>query len=308
MNFLDFYDFIYERQKIWHDRFVLKKANPWTNDSVLQKYKFCNIYRRLDKGTKVITDYIYQTKISPEQKFFNIIGYRFFNRIETISTIFNGGLTLNFDEKKLIYQMDKVKEQGGRLFSDAYLVSSHPFDSSFRPKDKHVQVVKMLYFLKDKLSDFLHKIQEDKPQTVLKKVEDFIPMVGPFLSGQILLDMTYSINSFNNQDLVNFTDNDFLIVGPGAHWGVELLLEQKVSKKEADDFCRFLHKNQKKYFTELKEKHNKDWKTVSWKDKIYSNQPYLSLHDIQGSLCEFRKYTRLTRGEKAKKRYYKVLI
>lgn len=57
-------------------------------------------------------------------------------------------------------------------------------------------------------------------------------------------------------------------------------------------------------FPRLKKEQGKDWHSVHWQNQDYPNTPYLCLHDIQNSLCEFRKYWRLKNGEKAKKRYF----
>jgi hypothetical protein len=48
-----FYLFLMERQRSWARRVAHRKAFPenWTNDRVLRKYHFCNVYRELDRGT-----------------------------------------------------------------------------------------------------------------------------------------------------------------------------------------------------------------------------------------------------------------
>jgi len=39
-SLLGFFEFIYDRQEIWHNRFVENQEFPWTEDEVLQEYKF----------------------------------------------------------------------------------------------------------------------------------------------------------------------------------------------------------------------------------------------------------------------------
>ena len=65
---------------------------------------------------------------------------------------------------------------------------------------------------------------------------------------------------------------------------------------------------QEQGFSDLKRRTGKDWINIRWNNPAYPNTPYLCLHDIQNSLCEFRKYWRLKAQEKAKKRYFKVSI
>ena len=298
-NIAAFFEFIYRRQEVWHRRTVLGAEAPWTDDDILRDYKFCNVYRELDGGTLAISKYLQQTNLSPEMKLFNIIAYRFFNRRNTIEKLFGGLLSpQNFNLKDYERRFDSIKKKEN-IFSNAYLVSSHPYNKDYRPKDKHVQILLMLDNLRYHLEDIIFELQHQLPQEGLNVIMRHVPMAGPFLSGQILLDATYA------GDIVHYTGNDFLVVGPGAHWGLNIIFEQKLSKKEAVEKCRFLYAIQAQAFAELKRKQGLDWNEVRWQNQDYPNAPYLCLHDIHNSLCEFRKYWRLKHGEKAKKRYFK---
>ena len=292
-----FFEFVYRRQEIWHRRFVQQMPRPWTDDEILQTYKFCNVYRELDGGTQAITRYLTGNALSPENKLFNIIAYRFFNRRDTIEHLFGGVLDAqNFNLKHYEKRLDALKQEE-TIFSNAYLISSHPFDASYRPKDKHVQVLLMLEALRGKLSGIVSDLRRSTPQEGLKVIENAVALAGPFLSGQILLDATYA------KDVVPYTGDDFLIVGPGAHWGLNIIFGEKLSAKEADAKCRKLYAMQAAEFAKLKAQ-GADWERIRWQNPDYPNAPYLCLHDIQNSLCEFRKYWRLKNGEKAKKRYF----
>lgn len=296
----DFFEFIFERQSIWHKKMVEKLYSPWSEDEILNTYRFCNVYRELDGGTIAINKYLQEKNISPEMKLFNIVAYRFFNRRDTIEVLFVGLLNpQDFAVKSYEKRFDDEKKRGS-IFSNAYLVSSHPYNSNYRPKDKHVQILLMLDDLKDNLSKIIKELQSSSPDEGLKIIEKNIKMAGPFLSGQILLDVTYA------GDIVNYTSNDFLIVGPGAHWGLNILFDKKLSKIEANEKCRYLYSIQQEAFANLLKNKNKNWKNVNWKNEQYCGGEYLSLHDIQNSLCEFRKYWRLKADEKSKKRYYQV--
>lgn len=293
----NFFEFIFNRQEIWHKRTVLRQEAPWSSDETFQTYKFCNVYRELDGGTLAISKYLHQP-LSAEQKLFNIIAYRFFNRRDTIENLFGGLLKPDdFDVQAYIKRFDEIKAEES-IFSNAYLISSHPYNPQFRPKDKHVQILLMLDDLRGKLPQLINGLRQHKPQEGLNIVSDYVAMAGPFLAGQILLDATYAGN------IVDYSSNDFLVVGPGAHWGLNIIFNSELSKKQADEKCRLLHSLQEKEFAGLKLNKGKDWFAVRWQNPDYPNAPYLSLHDIQNSLCEFRKYWRLKSGCKAKKRYF----
>lgn len=272
---------------------------PWTADEVLRQYRFCNVYRELDCGTLAISKYLVQKGIPPEMKLFNIIAYRFFNRRDTIEVLFGGLLNpQKFDFKYYEQRFDEAKAQGS-IFSNAYLITAHAVNQNYRPHDKHVQILLMLDALKGRLTEMISCLREKEPQQGLNVIEKYVRLAGKFLSGQILLDATYA------GDIVDYCGNDFLVVGPGAHWGLNILSGRKLSMKEADEKCRYLYSIQEKEFARLLENTGKDWQAVRWNNPNYCGGKYLCLHDIQNSLCEFRKYWRLKSGENAKKRYYK---
>ncbi len=295
-----FFEFIYDRQAVWYNRTFLGKPAPWSDDVVLQNFKFCNVYRELDGGTLAITRYL-DKDFSPERKLFNIIAYRFFNRRDTIENLFGGFLDPeNFDFKYFEKRFDEKKKEGN-IFSNAYLITAHAYNPQYRAKDKHIQILLMLNDLRFKLPGIIEELRHSSPQEGINIISRSVALAGPFLSGQILLDATYAHN------IVSYTSNDFLIVGPGAHWGLNIIFGKKLNKKQADEKCRQLWQEQAQAFSELKKQTGKDWEKIRWKNPHYCGGNFLSLHDIQNSLCEFRKYWRLKNGENAKRRYFNPL-
>lgn len=293
-----FFEFIYDRQAVWHKRNMLGLPAPWTEDIILQQFRFCNVYRELDGGTLAISRYLKDCSLPARQKLFNIIAYRFFNRRDTIDCLFGGLLNPDdFEWKVYEKRMDAIKLTQS-IFSNAYLVSSHAFQPDYRRKDKHVQILMMLADLRARLDEIIFSLQQASPQDGLKIIENEVPMAGPFLAGQILLDATYAEN------IVPYSSNDFLVVGPGAHWGLNIIFDERLSKRKADEQCRYLWAVQKEGMRRLKERTGKDWLEVKWDNPDYCGGDYLSLHDVQNSLCEFRKYWRLKNGDKTKRRYY----
>lgn len=297
---LPFYRFIYERQRIWCKR-EQGLPFPWTDDVVLSSYKFCNVYRQLDKGTREIVNLLESTDLSPEYKLFNIIAYRFFNRSETIRVLFRGGLDPeNFDVDDQIMYFDACHARGP-IFNDAYVISPQVYKEGIRSKDKHVQI---LYMLDDIRSNLSHSVRCLSDGAGLDIFES-LPMVGKFLAGQMMLDCTYSTNVQGVPDLTPLTANDFLIVGPGAKWGLDILWKKKLTPVEADQACRYLYKMQKNAFQILKGE-GMNFEDVRWHTTSYPEPQYLALHDIQNSLCEFRKYHRLTHERQGRRRLFRA--
>ena len=125
-----------------------------------------------------------------------------------------------------------------------------------------------------------------------------IPSVGNFLAYEIWVDLTY-FNFFKSF----WTDDDFVNIGPGAKWGLELIYNKKLNNKEQIEKIYDLYNIQKFYLDEI-QKENYTWKNICY-NKCFSNSPYLSIRNIEHSLCEFRKYLRLKMGL-GKRRYYNI--
>lgn len=97
-----------------------------------------------------------------------------------------------------------------------------------------MQILLMLNELCKKLDGIIGQLRAVSPQKGLEVIEKAIPLAGPFLSGQILLDATYTGN------IVAYNSNYFLAVGPGAHWGLNIIFEKELSKTQAHEKCRLL--------------------------------------------------------------------
>ncbi len=53
IHLLEFMEFVYERHLIYVRRRD-GMPKPWTDDAILQNYRFCNVYRELDTVTQWI--------------------------------------------------------------------------------------------------------------------------------------------------------------------------------------------------------------------------------------------------------------
>lgn len=290
----EFFQFVFERQLVWYNRFC-EKNDFWTNDKILKTYKFCNVYRELDKGTSYIIEKLKSVK---DRKiiFQNIVFYRFFNKYNLYENL-KINIIKGFDPKQvkiLIEKFDNLKKNGKTIFNDAYLIFGNKTNEA-----KHVFILKNLqkFFESNCLEKIIKKIDSSrKPEESLEIIKE-IPSVGNFLAYEIWVDLTY-FNFFKKM----WTDDDFVNIGPGAKWGLELIYNKKLNNKEQIEKIYYLYKIQKQHLNKIK-KENKKWKDICYK-KCFSNLPYLSIRNIEHSLCEFRKYLRLQQGL-GKKRYYK---
>lgn len=288
----EFFKFIYKRQLIWYKRFVLKENPPWTTDEILKKYKIINVYRELDKCTLYIIDKLKKIK-DREQTLANIVFYRFFNLSGLYENLEIPVFT-RLDEQvkyKILESLNKIKNSGKPIFNNAYLISSGEMGVK-----KHVSILNNLK--NTNFSDLVEKIDSSiTPQESLKEIQS-IPMIGPFLACEIWTDLAY-LKFFKQK----WTDNDFVNIGPGAEWGLEILYGP-LTKKQQEAKLKNLHETQREILPKIHDELNeeKSWQDIAFK-QASSNYPFLSLTNIEGSLCEFRKYWNISNG-KGRRKYF----
>lgn len=278
----EFFDFVYERQLIWYKRFIFKEKAPWTDDAVLAKYKIINVYRELDKCTLYIINKLKGIK-DREKILANIIFYRFFNQFNLYEKL---GIEPfekidNELKKLLIGKFEKLKDKGS-IFNNAYLISG------VKGEKKHISILNNLGNINlRKVVDELDSAKTiDDSLLILKK----IPMVGNFLACEIWTDLSYF--GFFKQ---KWDDNDIVYIGPGAVWGLEIIYGKKLNKRKQEQKLKHLHEIQKEFL-------GAEWKKIAY-ENAFSNYPYLSLTNIESSLCEFRKYWNIKHG-KGRRKYF----
>jgi len=87
-----FFDFARERHQIYIAR-QAGDMGPWTDDPILQKYRFTNVFRELDRTTIWFREHIRdQLQAEPEVLIATVL-FRWFNRITTGEAVFCQGRT-----------------------------------------------------------------------------------------------------------------------------------------------------------------------------------------------------------------------
>lgn len=278
----EFFDFVKERQKIWYNRFILNKNFPWTRDETLKKFKIINMYRELDRCTQYLIKKLKDIK-DRKKILMNVVFYRFFN-LNNLYEMLDVEVLDKIDSENLIKKFDLLKRTGP-IFNNAYLISS-----GTKGKPKHIEIIENLERMS--FRELVNGIDKSKTPEESFEVIEKIPLVGPFLACEIWTDLTY-FNFFRRR----WTDDDFVNIGPGAKWGLEIIYG-KLKKKKLYEKLKYLYNIQKDFLD------NKRWKKIAYKES-FSNYPFLSITNIEGALCEFRKYHRLKDGL-GKKRYFKI--
>jgi len=296
----DYFNYIVERQLIWYRRRVLKLNQPWTDNEILRRYHFCNNFRELDITTRhLFKNLLNNCGMHTKQEIlFNIVIFRVFNTRNFFDTVTIPMNPDHFDREKFVSKLDKISESGENLFSPAYIISQQKIRKDY-PGIKHLQFSFMFEELAKNINNFTERLSKADPPDEILNIITELPNVGPFLGYQILLDLAYT-DFFENR----FTEDDFIVIGPGAEAGIKWIYngEKHLSESDCIKICYYLRDVQKNYLDLISKPKGYGWKQITFNKSV--TYPYLSLSAIEFCLCEFNKYNK-RKNNTGSKRFYK---
>ncbi|MGL1861442.1 MAG: putative DNA base hypermodification protein [Pseudodesulfovibrio sp.] len=267
-----YWHFAAERQDIFFRRMKALKG-PWTADRVLQNHKFTNAYRASDRVSQyLIKKVIYRGSQSLKEVFFRILLFKFFNKIETWELLERelGPLSYkDFSFSRYDKILTEAMDQGERIYSAAYIM---PSGGKFSPHKKKHRM--HLDLIKHMIVDSAHKkvASSDSMEAVFQTLKSY-PTIGNFLAYQYAIDINYST-------ITNFSENEFVVAGPGAVSGIGKCFLNPQGYSEAD-IIKMVTDEQEREFERL----GLDFKSL-W------GRP-LQLIDCQNLFCETDKYSRV---------------
>ena len=211
--------FASERQQIFEKRLAGQPA-PWTDDPILQKYKFCNVFRATDRVSQyMIRDVCYHTEdCSAEDRLFQIVAFRLFSKIETWDAVRNFlGRSPTMDDLvdgSFTKALEHANEINGGLYTSAFILCATNAYGQPRKYLNHVELLRDM-FVNHQLAEQL--LSASSLQEIYTLLHTF-PLMGDFMSYQTAIDLNYS-------DLINFSENEFTQPGPGALRGMAKVFE-----------------------------------------------------------------------------------
>lgn len=270
-----YWKFAAERQKVFFNK--LHGIHPLTNDRVLKQYKFTNAYRAADRVSQyLIKEVIYSDNFSNNDLFYRIILFKLFNKIETWRFIERSVGSIDWAR----YSFNEISSLLGELimlkkpvYSGAYIMASGKSFFGFEKKfQNHLRLIELM-------------MKEDLPQRIsssnsLEEVYLLLrgyPTLGKFLAFQFAIDLNYS-------PLINFSEMDFVVAGPGAVDGINKCFIEKGDFSN-EDIIKWVTEKQEPEFERLGIEFQSLW-----------GRP-LQLIDCQNLFCEVDKYSRVIHPE-----------
>jgi len=260
-----------ERMLIWQKKNQgLKK--PYTSNKILNKFRFCNVYRELDKQSLEIHSLNKKDEGNFLLWLLNVAMARFICRTETLQRI--GPLSFSVGKNKAVKQkllsLERPKYGNAYMFPVSILHkincrNREDFICDYLP-EKILRVARLILSFSDE------SVNEVLPEVTAKFGASF-----RFHWTEILIDVAYQFPNYINL-YKKFP------IGPGAKESMLKLSSEMLPEETCLKLVDSIY----------------DTKCLL---EMRSNKILLSAENWEGVGCEYRKYTNL-KEKKGRKRYY----
>lgn len=244
----------------------IEQPKPWTEDVILQNYKFCNVFREDDRNTRWLAQHVREPLRDDPRVLMAVVIFRWFNLIETGETLIEHSLHLDWDSKKA----DEVIRPQKKWITSAYIIKSpNGYD---KLTGIRWAIDQMWPHREEIYQKFLEVNSLEKSWSFLKE----FPYMGPFMAYEVITDLRHTHILENAEDIFTWANP-----GPGCMRGLNRIHGRPLG------------------FTSKKN----DWQKELQDLRNYINtnsQPHVrpfEMRDAEGLCCELDKYLRIFNGE-----------
>ena len=280
-----FFRFADERYQIY-----LRRKNggrwPWTEDPILQRYRFCNVFREHDRTTEWLRRNIREPYRHTPGVLFAVVMFRWFNRVETAQRL---GVSRHFNFNA--HRTRNLLEGESPVIGAGYIIRTPPGMSKI---DGILDCLeRVLGADPARYANELIREQGERPlQDTWRWLQQF-PCMGPFMAYEVVTDLRHTNLHCHAPDIMTWANP-----GPGCARGVSRLLFDgdpgKVDRNKAVDRATMM-----RVMRELTLAANS--RKAGWS----AHYPRWEMREAEHVLCEFDKYERARRGEGAPKQRYR---
>lgn len=300
-----FWYFMNERHRIYMKYKVYKEPWPWTEDVILQTYKFTNIFRELDTGTIWLRENWLEPFADHETLFFNICLYRQFNWIPTATFLryqLKNTDVDTLDARDDVYFWDpsqveqdlraRKNEDGQQIFTGAHMLTG-----TLGGKERKDKIWQVVWAVLDHLWNNEEKYAPQPGDTLQAAFERLkaAPGFGPFLAYEVVTDLYHTRYLKDAPDIMTWANP-----GPGAMRGINRLLGLPTGRIPATKRTKpsVFHYPVKQLPTEEYIEIMRHLLHVAQSElDSYIPREMLDMRAIEHSLCEFDKYMRAMQGQ-----------
>lgn len=300
----EFFDFAKKR----HDIYLKRQAEepwPWSDDPILNKYRFTNVYRELDATTVWFRKWVRDPLRDSRNVMLATILFRWINRTITGEAIFRQivnpqdrrtpwDILLEASSKgeeeiqeafDIMYYSIKSMLGRGPYMTGAYVIKSPDGYDKLRGVLKNVE---WFMLSKQGFRDEMLSWQEvsdhmlENPVT-LRNAWEWVrehKFMGDFMAYEAVTDLRHTALLDNAPDIMTWANP-----GPGAMRGLNRLHGR---------YGKMHRTHRAEYIMEMRELLDMSRDGMWPNDEMY---PPFEMRDIEHTLCEFDKYERTRTGE-----------
>lgn len=323
-NMAHFLTFIQQRYLIHIRKDIKKLPQPWTNNHILDKYRFTNVRREHDYQTRMLIQHITSnSRLTLEEKIVNVFMFRAWNNVETFldfgfpmseEKVYNPMTKERY--RKHYYKLAKQNPER-KWWSSAYnqggtkAAWKFPAGDGYQRAYKESDAAKHDDWEKDIplrpfhigpwldaqniVGQLINAADQQDAFEIIKTVRGF----SDFLAYQVFVDLTY-IEDFP------FSENEFVVAGPGCKKGLDLVFKSYGGLSHAEAIF-WLRDNFKEAAEEL---YYKGIIGILWNPEtlfrdLSKEDRCMNVMSLENCLCEISKYIRAVEGTGGPRNRYK---
>ena len=266
-----FFDYARERQGIFERR-KSGQPFPWTEDSILRSFKFCNVYREDDRVTRWYAKNLRLKELSPGDNLRCTVVFRFLNRIPSGEAIKHLLMPGKWDMEEFERILRARVKDNIRILGSAYMIRT-PLGT-----DKVSGLKAVLGNIMPKVDELAQKMMEYNTLEIASALLQRYHFVGSFMAYEMVSDLRHTPVLREATDKMTWAH-----AGPGAARGVARILHDKGYISYIPDEKECLQVMQELLTLSKTE----------WPD----NYAPWEMREVEHNLCEFDKYERTRLGD-----------
>ncbi len=275
---------VVERERIRKRRQEGRPQAEWTKDTILAKYRFCNVRREDDVVTQWIDNNIRRRFENDPYLWWMLCCARVINWPDTLAALIDsmytwpGDSSPHFTLTDLARELEHLSKTRKKVFTGAYTITAPPQKGRSKADFVVFETLGSLWRDRDRFT----RLFETRP--TLEQVHTLLmryPAWGPFMAYQAVVDMRFT-------SLLNRAEDrhTWCAAGPGTLRGINRMLGRGVSAAMTQD-------------TALRE--------LQQLDRIVTRESgvQFDFSDMPNIMCETDKYLRVKHGEGAPRALYR---
>ena len=276
MRTKDVLDFAEERHRVYLRRQAGVPDDQLTDDPILSKYRFCNIYRELDTVTSWLREHWREPHADDPDLWFAFVVARHMNNVPFLSALEGPTLPWRPDEFKDVARARAAR--GEQIFSGAYMIGTRNTGSKA-----------------DYLADYVFTPLWEQRHRIRPQAGDSLTGfhmtlgqfygLASFMAAQVVADIKYVPPLLEAPDWHSFAAS-----GPGSRRGLNRVLGRPVRSPWREDEFRMA-------LARLRDEMTPRFVELGWE------VPHAQ--DVQNILCEFDKRERAALGEGRPKQLFR---